>query len=88
MIKIFCRPSRKVFDIQVLMQLEFSRQILGKYILDFKLSPSSECRMLSIYLPANEDGTECSETLAYKLQTPANYPEKKSMQQIVTCQIS
>jgi len=26
------------------------------------------------YLPAYEDGTECSETLAYKIQTPGNYP--------------
>ena len=28
-------------------------------------------------LPAYEDGTECSETSAYKIQTPGNYPEKK-----------
>jgi hypothetical protein len=27
-------------------------------------------------LPACEDGTECSETLAHKIQTPGNYPEK------------
>jgi len=26
------------------------------------------------HLPAYEDGTECSETSAYKLQTPGNYP--------------
>jgi hypothetical protein len=25
-------------------------------------------------LPAYEDGTECSETSAYKIQTPENYP--------------
>jgi hypothetical protein len=25
-------------------------------------------------LPAYEDGTECSETSAYKIQTPGNYP--------------
>jgi hypothetical protein len=29
----------------------------------------------SSYLPANEDGTECSEMLAYKIQTPGTYPE-------------
>ena len=28
------------------------------------------------YLPAYEDGTGCSETLAYKIQTPGNYPEE------------
>ena len=27
-------------------------------------------------LPAHEDGTECSETSAYKIQTPGNYPEE------------
>ena len=27
------------------------------------------------YLPAYEDGTEGSETSAYKIQTPGNYPE-------------
>jgi len=30
----------------------------------------------SSYLPAYEDGTECSETSAYKIQTPENYPEE------------
>jgi hypothetical protein len=28
------------------------------------------------YLSAYEDGTECSETPAYKIQTPGNYPEE------------
>jgi hypothetical protein len=28
--------------------------------------------------PAYKDGTECSETSAYKIQTPGNYPEKKT----------
>ena len=30
-------------------------------------------------LPAYEDGTECSETSAYKIHTPGNYP-KESIQ--------
>jgi hypothetical protein len=30
----------------------------------------------SSYLPAYEDGTECSETSADKIQTPGNYPEE------------
>jgi hypothetical protein len=30
----------------------------------------------SSYLPAYENGTECSETSAYKIQTPGNCPEK------------
>jgi hypothetical protein len=29
-----------------------------------------------INLLAYEDGTECSETSAYKIQTPGNYPEE------------
>jgi len=31
------------------------------------------------YLPAYEDGTECSETSAYKIKTPESYP-KESIQ--------
>jgi len=30
----------------------------------------------SSYLSAYEDGTECSATSAYKIQTPVNYPEE------------
>jgi hypothetical protein len=30
-----------------------------------------------IYLPY-EDGTECSETSAYKLQAPGNYPKEST----------
>jgi len=30
----------------------------------------------SSYLPAYNNGTECSETLAYKIQMPGNYPEE------------
>jgi hypothetical protein len=33
----------------------------------------------SSHFAAYEDGTECSETSAYKIQTPGNYPEE-SMQ--------
>jgi hypothetical protein len=29
----------------------------------------------SSHLPAYEDGTDCSETSAYKIQTPGNYPD-------------
>ena len=38
-------------------------------------------KLVSFYshLPAYEDGTECSETSAYKIQTPDNYP-KESIQ--------
>jgi hypothetical protein len=32
--------------------------------------------MIIIYLLANDNGTECSETSAYKIQTPGNYPEE------------
>jgi hypothetical protein len=31
----------------------------------------------SSYLSACEDGIECSETLAYKIQTPGNHPVEK-----------
>ena len=32
--------------------------------------------LCSIYTGAHEDGTECSETSAYKIQTPENYAEE------------
>jgi len=32
-----------------------------------------------------EDGTECSETSAYKLQTPGNYPEENIQHYTTTC---
>jgi len=32
----------------------------------------------SSYLPAYEDGTECFEKLAYKIQTRGNYPEEST----------
>jgi len=32
---------------------------------------------LYIYLPMKMEQTECSETSAYKIQTPGNYPEEK-----------
>jgi len=32
-----------------------------------------------VHLPTYEDGTECSETSAYKIQTPGNHP-KESIQ--------
>jgi len=36
------------------------------------------------YRPAYEDGTECSETSAYKIQMPRNYPEE-TIQQFDSC---
>ena len=38
---------------------------------------------LVIHLLAYEDGTECCETSAYKIQTPGNYPEE-NIQQTLT----
>jgi hypothetical protein len=32
--------------------------------------------ILHTYLPVKMEQTECSETLAYKIQTPGNYPEE------------
>ena len=32
--------------------------------------------LVILHLPAYEDGTECSETSAYKIQAPGNYPEE------------
>jgi len=42
----------------------------------FHLHRRAGMKKFSSYLPAYEDGTECSETSAYKIQTPGNYPEE------------
>jgi hypothetical protein len=46
--------------------------------------PSSQAGVECFYtrLPVCKDGTECSETSAYKFQTPGNYP-KESIQYLV-----
>jgi len=43
------------------------------------LKPSS----FYTHLPAYEDGTECSETSAYKIQTPGNCPEESIQQEVL-----
>jgi hypothetical protein len=47
----------------------FSSQTISRINTPTFLKPSH-----SSHLPAYEDGTECSETSAYKLQTPGNCP--------------
>jgi len=34
-------------------------------------------RQLGIYPPMKMEETDCSETLAYKIQTPGNYPKER-----------
>jgi len=48
-----------------------SSQTLSRTNTPIFLKPSH-----SLHLPVYEDGTECSETSAYKIQTPGNYPEE------------
>jgi len=38
--------------------------------------PQLFSNLVIIHLLAYEDGTECSETSAHKIQTPGNYPEE------------
>jgi len=40
--------------------------------------------LVTVHLLAYEDGTEFSETSAYKIQTPGNYPEG-NIQRIINC---
>jgi hypothetical protein len=44
-------------------------------------SPASEVYIHTPYLPVKMEKTECSETSAYNLQTPGNYP-KESIQHL------
>jgi hypothetical protein len=38
--------------------------------------PQHFSNLVILHLPAYEEGTVCSETSAYKIQTPGNYPEE------------
>ena len=73
------------------LDFKFHRVLnVGRFLLGY--SPAYEIYMPTLrntlfhlhrhagaYLPAYEDGTECSETSAYKFQTPGNHP-KESIQ--------
>ena len=73
------------------MAYDLSNQILGWYKAVHALAELSQrknenkfplcnspARRHDEYLPAYEDGTECSETLACKIQTPGNYTEENT----------
>jgi len=47
----------------------FSSQTFSRWL------PKLFSNLVIHHLPAYEDGTECSETSAYKIQTPGNYPK-------------
>ena len=49
--------------------------------------PTNTLHFLNIvilHLSAHEDGTECSETSAYNIQTPGNYPEESIQFQFIS----
>jgi len=52
----------------------FIREIFG-----LKINTPTFLNIVILNLPAYEDGTECSETTAYKIQKLGNYP-KESIQ--------
>jgi len=52
-----------------------AQAIFEPNLFPYKYSKVFKPKYLS-YLSAYEDGTECSETSAYKIQTPGNYPEQ------------
>jgi len=49
-----------------------------------RINTSTFLNLVTLHLTAYEDETECSETSAYKIQTPGNYPEG-SIQQHYGC---
>jgi len=71
-----------IFDIDSVKNLYVKNMYLRlKYLGLFKKKLQSGVGMyvlhlVILHLPAYEDGTECSETSAYKIQTPGNYPEE------------
>jgi hypothetical protein len=51
-------------------------------IWDMRYEIKNEMPFLHTYPPVKMEQTECSETLAYKIQAPENYPEE-SIQDVV-----
>jgi hypothetical protein len=74
MVRILCIGQMSTIPIQT------NAQVVVRFLLGN--SPVSEFSMptfqntLFHLLPAYEDGTECSETSAYKMWAPGNYPEE------------
>jgi hypothetical protein len=74
--KTYYRPLKLTFTLLyvffwvILRRLNFICRRFGALCL-FHLH-----RQVGIYLLAYKDVTECSETSAYKIQTPGNYPEE------------
>ena len=50
--------------------------LLGNSLVSVFYMPTFWNTVPSSYLPAYEDGTECSKLLAYKIQIQGNYPEE------------
>ena len=73
------RANRKEGDRPSLL---LAQAILQPNLFPYKY-PNILKRSHSSYLPTYKDGTECSETSAYKIQTPGNYPEEST--QICSC---
>ena len=62
---------------------KFWSQTFSRIISPTFLKPSS----FYTHQPAHEDGTECSETSAYKIQAPGKYPQESIQQNLVHLQI-
>jgi hypothetical protein len=67
----------KRFGLNIVMSSSF---LLVQAIFETKMFPINTPTLFkptrSSYLPASEDGTECSETLPYTHQMLENYPEE------------
>ena len=80
----FCTLTRPYPVTHLINGSGYFRAILFPYDIPTFHKP----RSFYTHLPAYEDGTGCSETSAYKLQTPGNYPEESIQQNYPTLQCS
>jgi len=71
-------PTPTVSPSFLLAQAIFEPSLFSLWI------PLHSINTVNLHLSAYEDGTECSETSAYKIQTPGNYPEE-SIQRLQHC---
>jgi len=66
--------------LEYLHRKRFGSKIFGPNLFPYKYSQHFS-NLVILHLPAYEDGTGCSETSAYKIQTPGNYPAE-SIEQV------
>ena len=77
--KVVDKMKKKLFHENIMKEIEklnFRNSAVRCYKLINDMREHFKRRFLHAYPPMKMEQTECSKTLAYKIQTPENYPEE------------